>query len=50
MIQGHDVIWALLTMGIAFGWIVGAFLLALFVVKFKPTRRLINKYISFELY
>jgi hypothetical protein len=50
MIGGVDVIWGIFVMACIMGWFVGAGCVAWFILHFKPTRKLINKFIDFDLY
>lgn len=50
MLFGYDVVWGMMKMVIIMAWFVGAGLVSIFLLKFNPTRELINKFIDFELY
>lgn len=47
MLFGHDIIWGLFTIICNMAWFFGVGLFILFLYKFKPTRKLINKYFEF---
>jgi hypothetical protein len=50
MIGEVDVIWGIMKMAITMSWFVGAGIVSLFLLTFKPTRKIINKFIDLELH
>jgi hypothetical protein len=49
MIGGYDVIWGIMKMSIIMAWFIGTGCVAWFILHFKPTRKLIEKYMPFLL-
>lgn len=48
MLFGYDVAWGLIRAFIILSWFIGTGLVAVFLLKFKPTRKIIDRY--FDLF
>lgn len=49
MLFGYDVIWGIMKTVLILVWFLGAGAVSLFILHFKPTRKLIKKYLPFLL-
>lgn len=44
---GYDLVWVIIRCVIILTWFIGAGLVSAFILHFKPTRRLLKKYLPF---
>lgn len=44
---GYDLVWVIIRCIIILAWFIGAGLVSAFILHFKPTRRLLKKYLPF---
>jgi len=47
MLFGYDVVWGMMKMAIIMAWFIGMGGVAWFILHFKPTKRLLEKYAPF---